>query len=76
MYRQDLEYYIRKFKMDLREAVFDKEAVREQLRTQKLKVAKLVKLNLEIPEICQVLKDRRTWFMPRMLEPRSLERKC
>ena len=54
----------------------DKEAVREELRTQKLKVAKLEELNLEIPEICQELKDRRTWFMPRMLEPRSLERNC
>ena len=30
--------------------------------------------NLEIPEIRLELKDRRTWFMPRMLKPRSLER--
>ena len=37
-------------KMDLQEAVFDKEVVREQLRTQKLKVAKLEEQNLEIPE--------------------------
>ena len=60
--------------MDLREAVFDKEAVREQLRTQKLKVAKLEEQNLEILEISQELKDRRTWFMSRRLKPRSLER--
>ena len=46
--------------MDLQEAVFDKEAVREELRTQKLKVAKLEEQNLEIPEICQELKDGRT----------------
>ena len=51
------------------EAVFDKEVVREELRTQKLKVAKLEELNLKIPEICQELMDRRTWFMSRMLKP-------
>ena len=39
-------------KMDLQEAVFDKEAFREELRIQKLKVAKLEEPNLEIPEIC------------------------
>ena len=47
-------------KMDLQEAVFDKEAFREELRTQKLKVAKLEEQNLEIPEIRQELKDSRT----------------
>ena len=60
MYRQDLKYYIKNFKMDLQDAVFDKEAFREELRTQKLKVAKLEEQNLEIPEICQELKDSRT----------------
>ena len=39
---------------------FDKEAFREELRTQKLKVAKLVEQNLETPEIRQELKDSRT----------------
>ena len=46
--------------MDLREAVFDKEAVREQLRTQKLKVVQLEEQNLEIPEIRQELTDSST----------------
>ena len=46
--------------MDLQEAVFDREAFREKLRTQKLKVAKLVEQNLETPEIRQELKDSRT----------------
>ena len=59
--------------MDPQEAVFDWEAIHEELRTQKLKVAKLEEQNLEIPEIHQELKDSRTWFMPRMLKPRSLE---
>ena len=62
------------FRVDLQEAVFDKEAVREEHGTQKLKVAKLEEQNLGIPEISPEQKDRRTWFMPRMLEPRSLER--
>ena len=46
--------------MDLQEAVFDKEVFREELRTQKLKVAKLEEQNFEIPEIRQELKDSRT----------------
>ena len=46
--------------MDLQEAVFDEKAFREELRTKKLKVAKLEEQNLEIPEIHQELKDSRT----------------
>ena len=60
MYHQDLEYYIKKFRVDLQEAILDKEAFREELRTQKLKVAKLVEQNLETMEIHQELKDNRT----------------
>ena len=55
MYRQDLEYYINFFKMDLQEAVFYKKVVREELRTHKLKVAKLEEQNLEAPKIRQEL---------------------
>ena len=40
-------------KMDLQEALFVKEAFREELRTQKLRVAKLEEQNLEIQEIHQ-----------------------
>ena len=60
MYHQDLEYYIKKFRMDLQEAVFDKEVFREELRTQKLKVAKQGKQKLEITETRQELKDSST----------------
>ena len=45
--------------MDLQEAVFGKEVFHEELRTQKLKVAKLGKQNLEITETRQELKDSR-----------------
>ena len=38
---------------------YDKEAFHEELRTQKLKVAKLEEQNLEIPEIRRELKDSR-----------------
>ena len=44
MYHQDLENYIKKFKVELHEAVLDKEAFHEKLRKQKLKVAKLEEL--------------------------------
>ena len=44
MYHQDLECYIKKFKVELHEAVLDKEAFLEELRNQKLKVAKLEEL--------------------------------
>ena len=46
--------------MDLQEAIFDKGAFLEELRTQKLKVAKLEEQNLEILETRQELKDGRT----------------
>ena len=58
MYHQDLEIH-QEVKMDLQEIVFDKEAFCEELRTQKLKVAKLEEQNLKIPEIRQELKDSR-----------------
>ena len=59
-------------KMDLQEAVFDKEVFREELRTQKLKVAKLEEQNLEIPEIRQELKDSRTMAHAKDVETQKL----
>ena len=46
--------------MDLHEVVLDKEAFREELRKQKLKVAKLEELQPRDTEICQELKDSST----------------
>ena len=60
--------------MELREAVLDKEAFREELRNQKLKVAKLEELQPRDPEICQQLKDSRTMVHAKDVETRSLER--
>ena len=71
MYHQDLEYYIKKFKMDMQEAIFYKEAFCEELRTLKLKVDKLEEQNLEIPEICQELKDIRTMVHAKDVETRK-----
>ena len=59
--------------MELQEAVLDKEAFCEELRNQKLKVAKLEEQNVEIPEIRQVLKDSRTMVHAKDVETRSLE---
>ena len=44
MYHQDLEYYIKKFKMELQEVVLDKEVFHEELRILKMRVAKLEEL--------------------------------
>ena len=74
MYHQDPEYYIKKFRMDLQEAVFDKEVFREELRTQKLKVAKQGKQNLEITETRQELKDSRIRVHVKDVETQKLER--
>ena len=60
--------------MDLQEAVFDKEVFREELRTQKLKVAKLGKQNLEITETRQELKDSRIMVHVKDVETQKLER--
>ena len=60
--------------MDLQEAVFDKEEFHEELRTQKLKVAKLEEQNLEIPEIRQELKESKTMVNAKDVETQKLER--
>ena len=69
-----MECYIKKFRWTYKKQYFDKEVFHEELGTLKMRVAKLEEQNLEIQEIRQELKDRRTWFMPRMLKPGSLER--
>ena len=43
--------------MELQEAVYDKEAFHEELKTQKLKAAKLEEQNLETSKIRHELKD-------------------
>ena len=59
MYHQDLEHYIRKFKDEPSGSSIRQEVFREELRTQKLKVAKLGKQNLQLTETRQELKDSR-----------------
>ena len=48
VYHQDLEYYLKDFRMELLEALFDKETFHKELKTQKLKVAKLEEQNLRV----------------------------
>ena len=58
--------------MDLQEAVLDKEVFHEELRTQKLKVAKLEEQNLKILEIHRELKDSRTMVHAKEVETQKL----
>ena len=60
MYHRDLECYIKKLRWTYKKQYFDKEVFHEELRIQKLKVAKPEELNLEIPEIRRELEDNRT----------------
>ena len=59
--------------MELLKAVFDEKAFSEELRNQKLKVAKPEELKLEVPEICQELKDSRTMVHAKGVETQKLE---
>ena len=61
---------IKKFRVDLQEAVY-KEAVRKELRTQQLIVAKLEEQNLEISKIRQELKDSRTIVHDKVIETQN-----
>ena len=60
MYHRDLEYYIKKLRWTYKKPYFDKEAFREELRTQKLKVAKLEEQTRDTSKIHQELNDNRT----------------
>ena len=57
--------------MDLQEVVFDEKAFCEELRTQKLKIAKLEEQNLQTPEIRQEVKDSRTMVHVKDVETRK-----
>ena len=54
--------------MDLQEAICDKEAFREELRTKEPKQPSWRSYDLEIPEICQELKDGRTMAYAKDIE--------
>ena len=60
--------------MELHEAVLDKEAFREELRNQKLKVAKLEELQPRDTGDFQEMKDSMTMVHVKDVETRSLER--
>ena len=59
--------------MDLQEIVFDKEAFHEELRTRKLKVAKLEEQNLETSKNRHELKDNRIMVHVKDVETQKLE---
>ena len=59
--------------MDLLEALFDNEALQEEVETQRLKVDKLEEENLEIPRMCQELKSSRTMSHAKDIEIQKLK---
>ncbi|KAE8817256.1 hypothetical protein D1007_05149 [Hordeum vulgare] len=55
-YNQELGQYIKNLQMDLLEALFEKEALHQDLKAEKLKVSKQEQ-GLGLYKICQELKD-------------------
>ena len=73
VYNQELEQYVKNLQMDLLEALFDKEALREELKIQKTKVAKLEEENLQIQKNRQELKNSRTMAHAKDVEIQKLK---
>ena len=73
VYNQDLEQYVKNLWMELLEALFDNEALREEVETQRLKVDKLEEENLEIPRMRQELKSSRTMSHAKDVEIQKLK---
>ncbi|KAE8780823.1 hypothetical protein D1007_45968 [Hordeum vulgare] len=57
VYNQELEHYIKNLKMDLLSELFENDALRESLKTEKLKVANVKKHDPEIQKLRQDLKN-------------------
>uniref|UniRef100_A0A8I7B167 Uncharacterized protein n=1 Tax=Hordeum vulgare subsp. vulgare TaxID=112509 RepID=A0A8I7B167_HORVV len=57
VYNQELEHYIKNLQMDLLSELFENDALRESLKTEKLKVANVKKHNPEIQKLRQDLKN-------------------
>ncbi|KAE8789289.1 hypothetical protein D1007_36539 [Hordeum vulgare] len=57
VYNQELEHYIRNLQMGLLSELFENDALRESLKTEKLKVANVKKHDPEIQKLCQELKN-------------------
>ncbi|KAE8817227.1 hypothetical protein D1007_05116 [Hordeum vulgare] len=56
VYNQELEHYMKNLQMDLLSELFENDALRESLKTEKLKVANVKKHDPEIQKLCQDLK--------------------
>lgn len=73
MYNHDLAQYIKNLQMDILEALFDNEALQEEVETQILKVDKPEEENLEIPRMHQELKSSRTMSHAKDVEIQKLK---
>ncbi|KAE8821707.1 40S ribosomal protein S5-1 [Hordeum vulgare] len=57
VYNHELEHYIKNLQMDLLSELFENDALRESLKTEKLKVANVKKHDLEIQKLREDLKN-------------------
>ncbi|KAE8812452.1 hypothetical protein D1007_10595 [Hordeum vulgare] len=73
VYNQELEHYVKNLQMDLLEALFDTEALRDDLKVRKLKVANQEKQDLEIQKIRQELKGSQTMSHAKDVEIEKLK---
>ena len=73
VYNQDLEHYIKNLQMDLLKVLFDKEALHEELKTQKLEVTKHVEKDLEVQKLCRELKNNMTMAHAKDVEIQKLK---
>ncbi|KAE8815254.1 hypothetical protein D1007_07385 [Hordeum vulgare] len=57
VYNQELQHYVKNLQLDLLSELFENEALRGSLKTEKLKVANVKKHDPEIEKLCQDLKN-------------------
>ncbi|KAE8778605.1 hypothetical protein D1007_48506 [Hordeum vulgare] len=73
VYNQELEHYIKNLPMDLLSELFENDALRESLKTEKLKVANVKKHDPEIQKLRQYLKNSQAMAHARDVEIQKLK---
>ncbi|KAE8788278.1 hypothetical protein D1007_37674 [Hordeum vulgare] len=72
-YNQEHEHYIKNLQMDLLLELFENDALRESLKTEKLKVANVKKHDPEIQKVCQDLKNSQAMAHAGVVEIQKLK---
>ncbi|KAE8780406.1 hypothetical protein D1007_46487 [Hordeum vulgare] len=73
VYNQELEHYIKNLQIDLLSKLFENDALRESLKTEKLKVANVKKHDPEIQKLRQDLKNNQAMAHAGDVEIRKLK---